>query len=139
MLRIIGVLTLLLLTGCTASSAKSSLYDELGGQQGLESIVDAFIDNIGHDPQIFPYFADANVSRFREMFVVHLCAHSDGPCEYTGDSMEAIHTGMNIDEADFNRVVELLVEALNEVNIPFTTQNRLLARLAPMRRSVIHR
>lgn len=135
-----GVL-LAFLCGCTLtpSTRQVTLYDELGAEAGLAKIVDAFIENIGNDAQIFPYFADAKVSRFRDMFLMHLCAVADGPCSYTGDSMEDIHTGMHINEADFNRVVELLVSAMTEARVPFTTQNKLLARLAPLRGAVIHR
>lgn len=105
----------------------------------MAKLVDSFINNIGHDEQIFHFFSDANVARFRDQFIVHICAVSDGPCNYTGDSMEDIHTGMNINEADFNRVVELLIDAMEDQNITFKTQNRLLARLAPMRGRIIHR
>lgn len=153
MLRSILLFTcsLLLAVGCTTTTSSTTspnstttpqnpiLYEQLGGGAGLEKIVDSFIDNIGKDPQILPYFADAKVSHFRTFFLEHLCAVSDGPCTYTGDSMEDIHTGMHIDEADFNRVVELLVDALEQNHIPFTTQNRLLERLAPLRGGVIHR
>ncbi|WP_018414616.1 group I truncated hemoglobin [Teredinibacter turnerae] len=117
----------------------NTLYADLGGQQGLENLVDSFIHNIGQDPAILPFFHDSKVSRFRDLFIVHLCSLANGPCSYSGDSMEDIHTGMHIDEAHFNRVVELLVDAMNENHISVATQNRLLARLAPMRASIIHR
>ncbi|WP_028875741.1 group I truncated hemoglobin [Teredinibacter turnerae] len=117
----------------------NTLYADLGGQQGLENLVDSFIHNIGQDPAMLPFFKDAKVSRFRDHFIVHLCSLANGPCSYSGDSMEDIHTGMHIDEAHFNRVVELLVDAMNENRISVVTQNRLLARLAPLRASIIHR
>lgn len=127
------------LVSCASFTHDRTLYQDLGGQIGVAKLVDSFINNIGHDEQIFDYFSDANVSRFRNQFIVHICAVSDGPCNYTGDSMEDIHAGMNINEADFNRVVELLIDAMEDQQITFKIQNRLLARLAPMRSGIIHR
>ncbi len=136
-------MTLFIIAGCTGQSAppvsETTLYRQLGGEQGLEQLVDAFIRGIADDDRIFPYFAKADVTHFREGFVTHLCDIADGPCTYDGDSMEQIHTGMHIDEADFNRVVEILVDAMQETGIGYRTQNRLLARLAPLREGVIHR
>ena len=128
---------LLLLTAC-ASQPKTTLYDDLGGQPAIDAIVDNFIKEIAADPQIFPYFADSHVSRFREKITEHFCHISDGPCQYTGDNMVDIHVGMQISENHFNRVVDLLYNAMAQDNIPHRPQNRLIARLAPLRKDIIY-
>lgn len=130
------ILASLSLMGCQ-TSVKPTLYQQIGGQAGLERLVDLFIQQIGRDKAILPYFAKANVSHFRQGFITHLCDTLDGPCDYQGDSMVQIHTGMQITEADFNRVVELLINAMTEADIAHTTQNQILARLAPLRGEVI--
>ncbi|WP_438863183.1 group I truncated hemoglobin [Neptunicella sp.] len=126
-----------LLTGCQ-STPQQTLYQQLGEQAGIEKLVESFIQQIGQDEQIFHYFEKANIRHFREGFISHLCAITDGPCEYTGDSMVDIHTGMNVNERDFNHVVDLLVKAMEQNHIPLTTQNEVLARLAPLRSDVIY-
>ncbi len=123
----------------TINKSSTSLYQQLGGESGLERLVDNFIEQIAYDERIFPFFAQANVERFRSQFIQHICDLSDGPCQYTGDSMIDIHTGMSISEADFNRLVELLIDAMEATEIPYPVQNRLLARLAPLRSEIIHR
>ena len=135
---IISAVLLIGLSGC-ASQPKSSLYQQLGAEQGIEHIVDAFIKRIAKDKAILPYFAKSSVSHFRAGFITHMCDISGGPCEYTGDSMIDIHTGMNINEADFNRVVELLVLAMEDAGVSYREQNLLLAKLAPIRGEVIKR
>ncbi|WP_284382609.1 group I truncated hemoglobin [Litoribrevibacter albus] len=137
-----SLLISLVLIGCSTSpnqSTNSTLYEELNGHTGLEQLVDAFIEQIAYDEQIFPYFAKANVDRFRDNFITHMCDVSGGPCKYQGDSMIDIHTGMNINEADFNRVVELLINAMEEIGIAYPTQNKLLSRLAPLRPEIINK
>ncbi|MFK3872303.1 group I truncated hemoglobin [Pseudoalteromonas rhizosphaerae] len=124
------------LAGCSSAS-NLTLYQQLDGQAGLQRLVDSFINQIGNDEQIIHYFEHANISHFREGFINHLCVLTDGPCEYTRDSMVDIHTGMHITEADFNHVVDLLINAMNEQNISHTVQNKILAKMAPLRAEII--
>lgn len=124
------------LVGC-ANKTAPTLYQQIDGREGVENIVDSFINQIGHDKQVFHYFKHANVTHFRHGFIKHLCALTGGPCNYDGDSMIAIHTGMNITEKDFNHVVDLLINAMNEQNIPHTVQNKILSKMAPLRGEII--
>nr|WP_234401198.1 group 1 truncated hemoglobin [Pseudoalteromonas sp. T1lg23B] len=118
-------------------STPQSLYQKVGEQAGLERLVDAFINQIGQDEVIFHYFKQTNVSHFRAGFVSHLCDVLGGPCQYDGDSMVQIHTGMHINERDFNHAVDLLIAAMDEVGIAHPVQNQILAKLAPMRSEII--
>lgn len=131
------VIVTLLLTGCASLKHNQSIYNELNGKEGIESIVDTFIQLVGKNEYILPYFAKSSVSHFRDGFITHLCDISGGPCKYNGDNMIDIHTGMKINEADFNRVVELLIQAMETNQIPYSTQNKLLHTLAPLRSEII--
>jgi hemoglobin len=51
--------------------------------------------------------------------------------------MAESHKGQNVSRSDFNALVEDLIKAMDSEGIPVPTQNRLLARLAPMRGEVI--
>ncbi|WP_392344550.1 group 1 truncated hemoglobin [Pseudoalteromonas prydzensis] len=126
----------MVLSACS-NMANLTLYQQLDGKAGLERLVDSFINQIGNDEQIIHYFEHANISHFREGFINHLCVLTNGPCEYTRDSMVEIHTGMHITEADFNHVVDLLINAMNEQNIDHTVQNKILAKMAPLRSEII--
>ncbi|WP_152087600.1 group I truncated hemoglobin [Pseudoalteromonas sp. A25] len=118
-------------------SSPNSLYQQVGEQAGLEKLVDAFINQIGKDDVVFAYFKQTNVSHFRAGFIAHMCDVLDGPCTYEGDSMAQIHTGMQINEHDFNHTVDLLIAAMSETGIAHPIQNKILARLAPMRAQII--
>ena len=132
--------TLLMVTSwINPAVAEDTLYERLGGAEGISVVVDHFIDEISFDRRIYPFFKDSDIERFRNKFSEQLCAVSDGPCIYSGDDMPTVHTGMNISETDFNRVVELLQKAMADSGIPYTDQNRLLQRLAPLRGEMLHR
>lgn len=133
----IVLLIIAVLSACAAHH-KSSLYEQIGGQATVEKLADAFITEIQYDKATLAFFLDSDIDRFREKFIEHTCAHIEGPCNYTGDSMKQVHQGMNIGEADFNRIVELLIKAMTNVDIPHRYQNQILARLAPMRSDIIY-
>jgi hemoglobin len=128
----------LLLSLSACSSTKSTLYQEVGGQAKVTEITDNLIEEIGFSPRVIPYFENTNIDRFRTKLNEHLCVIADGPCAYSGDSMLLVHTGMDINEHDFNVMVELLISAMTKAGLSHTTQNKILARLVPMREDIIY-
>ena len=77
------------------------------------------------------------ITYFRKNLTVFLCHIVDGPCEYSGDTMQDIHRGMYINKNQFNHFVELFIDAMEAAEISYPMQNQLLARLAPLRESII--
>ena len=51
--------------------------------------------------------------------------------------MHDAHKGLHLTNFDFNSLVEDLQKGMDEANVPFATQNRLLARLAPMQHDIV--
>lgn len=127
-----------LITSCASPLSQNSLYQQLGERRGIETIADKFINGIGESDRLYPFFAESSVDRFKEKFIEHICMVSDGPCQYTGDSMRDVHANMGINEAVFNHTVEVLIDAMTATNVPHNVQNQLLARLAPMRKDIIY-
>ncbi len=124
---------------CLNLAHADDYYQELGGKDGVEKIVDNFINEISFDKNIVKFFEGTDINRLREKLIEQFCHESGGPCEYTGDSMKDVHAGMQITKAEFNRVVELLQAAMDDAGTPQTAQNRLIRSLAPMRPDIIHR
>ena len=91
------------------------------------------------DDRIKAIFDESNIDRLRAEFKVQFCQVAGGGCDYKGHNMTAAHKGLHLDNADFNAVVEDLQLAMDKVGLPFTTQNRFLARLAPMQHQVVSR
>jgi hemoglobin len=123
----------------TPALAEDTLYADLGGQPGIDRIVDASVDNYLADPRISAIFDESNMERIRAEFKVQFCQVAGGPCAYKGHDMVAAHKGLHLTNANFNAVVEDLQAAMDKLGIPFATQNRFLARLAPMQHQVVTR
>ncbi len=130
------------LLGIAASmpvTARATLYDQLGGHDGVARITDAAMTLYFTDPRLRRDFDNINRDWLQPHFATFLCHVSDGPCSYKGRSMAASHKGLHIDQARFDAVVEDLQTAMDRAGVPFRTQNRLLARLAPMERDIVTR
>lgn len=139
-MRYVLLAMVLTLAACAQQPPKDdSLYRELGEQAGITRIVEGMLLNIAADPRIVRHFENIDIERLRDKLVEQICVEAGGPCTYTGDSMEESHKGQNLTPSDFNALVENLQEAMSAQNVPMPAQNRLLARLAPMRAQVIDR
>jgi hemoglobin len=66
-----------------------------------------------------------------------LCQLSGGPCRYTGRDMRSAHQKLQITTAQFNALAEDLYLALGHSGVPYRLQNKLMAKLAPMKRDIV--
>lgn len=136
-----GVLALLIGVGVSvhANAADDALYRGLGGEEGIARIVDGMVDRAYADDRIKKKFDGVNPKALKESIRKQFCQLSGGPCVYDGETMAKSHAHLALDKADFNALVEDLQFAMDDQQVPFTVQNRLLALLAPMHRDIITR
>ncbi|KPC32788.1 Protozoan/cyanobacterial globin family protein [Pseudomonas syringae pv. cilantro] len=138
MRRLFICLMLAVLAACAQQPVKDdSLYQDLGQRAGIQRIVEGMLINVARDERIVERFKRVNIVLLRDSLVDKLCAETGGPCRYTGDSMAESHKGQNLTPSDFNALVENLIASMDAEHIPVPVQNRLIARLAPMRGEVI--
>ncbi len=126
----------LLAAGC-ATVPKASLYDQFGGRPGIEALVEELLVRILEDERINRGFAQVDILNLNDRLVEQICVEVGGPCVYTGRSMAESHAGLALGEADFNALVEDLVDAMQARGIPRTAQNQLLQRLARMHGDIV--
>ena len=115
----------------------ASLYMALGEVAGLTKLTDDFVDRLKVDARLAPAFKDTNAKNLKKMLMQQFCKVSGGPCVYEGADMKSAHANMDITKTDVHALVEVLQQSMDASGIAFTTQNQLLARLAPMHRDVI--
>ena len=123
----------------TTPAATDDLYHALGAKPGITALMDDFVERLRRDPRIGKMFDKTKPANLKEQLRDQVCQLSGGPCRYEGDTMKAAHADLGIRKADFNALVEVLQDAMDQRRIPFADQNRLLALLAPMHRDIITR
>lgn len=121
-----------------AQPADDSLYRQLGGQPGLTKLMDDFMTRLLADQRMNPFFKDVDHQHVKAQLVAQFCEVSGGPCRLKGPDMKKAHEGMDITKRDFNALVEVLQDSMSAQGIAFSTQNKLLARLAPMHRDIVN-
>lgn len=115
------------------------VLDQFGGEAGLTALMDDFMGIMLENPELRPFFEFTDQAKVKRQLVEQFCVILGGDCVYTGRDMKESHEGLAITRANFNALVEDLQTAMNRRGIPFSAQNRLLAKLAPMHREIIER
>lgn len=119
--------------------AGTAMFDAFHGQEGIDRIVDDLLERSVADPRIAPIFERTDMVRLRRTLKEQFCYLLGGPCAYTGRSMQDAHDEIGLQAADMGALVEHLQAAMAAEGVPFHTQNRFLAKLAPMKRDVVTR
>ncbi|WP_417440449.1 group I truncated hemoglobin [Idiomarina sp.] len=114
-----------------------SLYQQLGEQQGIETIVEEMLYRVGGDDRIAHHFDGVDIMRVHKLISEQVCDLSGGPCDYSGEDMKTSHRNMGVDNADFNALVEHLIAAMEKEDVPVSAQNQLLGVLAPMHSDIV--
>jgi len=110
-----------------------------GGQDGIHQIADRLVDIAIVDPRIKGVFAASDLVRLRRTLYEQFCYILDAGCHYSGRDMAESHKQLGIMNGEMNALVEDLQRAMRERHIAFATQNRFLAKLAPMKKDVVRR
>jgi hemoglobin len=130
--------------GVRGQANEKSLYDRLGGSPAITAVVDEFVSRVAADRRINAYFAatasdPARLTSFKGKLVDQICQASGGSCKYMGKNMKAAHTGMGVTTADFNALVEDLVDALDKFKVGQHEKDQLLGALGPMKTDIVEK
>jgi hemoglobin len=101
-----------------SSSPGSTLFEQLGGEPVLRSIVDRFVDRMFDDAMIGFFFRKANRQRIKEKEYELAAEHLGGGVKYTGRSLPQAHAPHAIMGGQFARRLELLRSTLIEAGAP---------------------
>ncbi len=81
-----------------------SLYERLGGYDGITAFVNDLLPRLEADPQLGRFWqnrGDDGIAREKQLLIDYLCANAGGPVYYTGRDMKLCHKGMKISESDW--------------------------------------
>jgi hemoglobin len=120
----------------TTVLSETDTFKDFGGKEGLVKIMDDFMINLVNDPVTKPFFDNDKQAFIKAMLVEQICEILNGGCKYSGRDMTSAHANMRVNRAAFNALVEDFQLAMDKHNVPFSSQNKLLAKLAPMYRVI---
>ena len=120
-----------------APAASQSLFERLGGQEGIEAVVDALLVNIGADSRIKHYFNNLNQVRFKANNVAFLCEKTGGPCSYTGVEIKRVHKSLQVTSEDFDAMMEDIGKTLDEKGVAEADKKELMDILASHKADIV--
>ena len=138
----IAALIFSMFTGCAQQQKEASLFDRLGGTEGITSIVDDVVATHQENPTIKAVFLPYNdeperLAVIKKHTVDFFSAGGGGPIQYTGRDMPTAHKGMNISPAEYMAVVDDIMLVLDQHNIDEETKKDVLAILWSLKGMII--
>ena len=114
-----------------------SLYERLGGSEGITRIAGDVIDNHNRNDRISRRFADSDPAKLKRLAAEFFISGSGGPAVYQGKDMVAAHRGMNIDGDEFLAVVDDIMAALDHQGVGQREKGEVLFVLFSLKDQVI--
>lgn len=103
---------------------EASLYEQIGGADGIARLVDVFYARVLADPELKRFFAGVEMAKLRRMQVELFSAALGGPQRYSGRSMVQAHRHLKIGLHDYQRFIRHLFDTLDEAGFGLSEQER---------------
>ncbi len=116
------------------------LYERLGGYGAISAVVNDFAEKLFIDPQVGSFFKGMGTDTrksFIQKNVNLVCNVTGGPCKIISRDAKVVHTGLGIQEADFNVVVNHLVDTLDKFKVPDKEKQELLAIIGSLKPDIV--
>ncbi|SBS74052.1 Group 1 truncated hemoglobin GlbN [uncultured Mycobacterium sp.] len=112
--------------------AMTSIYEQIGGAEAIETVVEDFYVRILADAQLAGFFTGTNMSRLKGKQAEFFGAALGGPEPYTGAPMRQVHQGRGITVHHFNLVARHLADSLAAAGVPDGVVSQIIAAVAPL-------
>lgn len=107
-------------------ASETSLYDRLGGHDAIAKIAKDVFNNHLKNPKIKTRYVNSDEDMVVHVVSEFLWAATGGSEKYTGKNMVDAHTGMNINDEEFNAVLDDILKALDSNNVGEREKQELL-------------
>ncbi len=114
-----------------------SLYERLGGTEGITKIAATLVDNHLANPLIGVRFADKNVDDLKKGAATFFISGTGGPDVYKGKDMISTHKGMNVSAQEFIAALDDALDALQKNNVGQKEQEEVLYILYSFRSQIM--
>ena len=124
----------------TLGERERSLYQRLGGREGIALVVGDFVANMAGDARVNARFKDMKgpqIERLKSHLADQICDATGGPCAYLGRDMKTTHQGMGVSETEWNATVENLTKALDKHGVGAREKSELIGLLGPMKGAIV--
>jgi len=142
--------------GSEQLEGRVSLFERLGGEQGIAALVDDFTPRMLQDPRVNwdrtgvdkPGLLKSgpaitwkptpqNVSTLKKHMVQFISLATGGPSRYEGKEMKQAHADMKITNSEFDAAIGDIKASLDKLKVPDQEQKELLAIIESTRPQIV--
>ena len=121
---------------------EKSLYERLGGYDGIAKVVDDFIGRLVADKQFEKFFIGQSTDsrkRIRNHVIEQFCVATGGPCVYTGRDMKTSHGGLGITKAEWDGGAKHLIAALDKYKLDEKSKGEVVAFVSTLEKDIVEK
>ncbi len=122
---------------------EASLYERLGGVYSIASVVDELIDRLevndilNANPILDQARTEVPKAGIKFRLTAMLCQATGGPEVYHGRNMKDSHAHLNISNAEWDEMVKVFSQLLNDFKVPEKEQGELFALIGPTKADIV--
>lgn len=113
-----------------------SLFDKLGGESRLRSIIDTFVDRVFEDRMIGFFFRNVDRRRIKELEYQLTASFLGADIEYSGRPLGKVHANHPIMGGHFARRRQILSETLDFYHVPAEIKSAILEHTDALRSQI---
>lgn len=120
--------------------SQKSLYERLGGYDGLTAFANDLLPRLEGDSQLGRFWknrGDDGIAREKQLLVDYLCACAGGPMYYTGRDMKLSHKGMKISEADWSIFLRHAGATMSALKVPKQECDDIVAFVQGLKKDIV--
>tara|TARA_B110000503_G_C7078919_1_gene384243 strand:- start:523 stop:894 length:372 start_codon:yes stop_codon:yes gene_type:complete len=119
---------------------QTSLYERLGGYEGITAFVDDLLPRVQTDRQLGRFWqnrGDDGIEREKQLLIDYLCSNAGGSVYYTGRDMKVSHKGMNVGESDWSLFLEHASATMKELQVPQQEYDDVVAFVLSLKDDIV--
>jgi len=120
--------------------SQQSLYERLGGYDGITGFVNNLLPRLQNDPQLGRFWqnrGDDGIAREKQLLIDYLCANAGGPSYYTGRDMKLSHVGMKISEEDWSIFFSHAGETMQALKVPQQECDEIVSFVSSLKDDIV--
>jgi hemoglobin len=120
--------------------SKKSLYERLGGYDGISAVANALLPRLASDPLLRRFWdnrGDDGIAREKQLLIDFLCHSAGGPVYYTGREMKLSHKGMRISPADWQSFMGHVEATLTHFQLPDPERGEVIAFIESTKADIV--
>lgn len=119
------------------TAGTETLYQRLGGAEGVRSIVRGTLERHVANPKVAAYFQHLDLAWLENSVVAFFSAGTGGPNEYTGRDMGSVHAHLKLNDEEFDSAVADVLASVDANGADQATHDEVQAILLSFRPVIV--